>query len=301
MSGGKMPCVLSIAGSDCSGGAGIQADLKTMAAHGVYGMAAVTAVTAQNTLGVRCVQPVPDKLLEEQLACVFEDIMPDAVKIGMLTDERSVHTVAAALSRYQARHVVIDPVMVSTSGARLLGREAVQALTEVLFPLAEVITPNLPEARALGKDEAPGDSAWGQGLRPDGTQAGTAEKAGQDREAGGEAGSTQAGTETMARTLAARLAAQIPGRNKPWILVKGGHLEKSADDYLWREGRLIRYAGERIHNPNTHGTGCILSTAIACGLACGMDVEQSVGEAKEFLRALLQRGLRLGHGNGPLL
>ena len=280
MSGGEMPCVLSIAGSDCSGGAGIQADLKTMAAHGVYGMAAVTAVTAQNTLGVRCVQPVPDKLLEEQLACVFEDIMPDAVKIGMLTDERSVHTVAAALSRYQARHVVIDPVMVSTSGARLLGREAVQALTEVLFPLAEVITPNLPEARALGKDEAPGDSAWGQGVRPDGTQA---------------------GTETMARTLAARLAAQIPGRNKPWILVKGGHLEKSADDYLWREGRLIRYAGERIHNPNTHGTGCILSTAIACGLACGMDVEQSVGEAKEFLRALLQRGLRLGHGNGPLL
>lgn len=121
MSRGKMPCVLSVAGSDCSGGAGIQADLKTMAAHGVYGMAAVTAVTAQNTLGVRCVQPVPDKLLEEQLACVFEDIMPDAVKIGMLTDERSVYTVAAALSRYQARHVVIDPVMVSTSGGAASG------------------------------------------------------------------------------------------------------------------------------------------------------------------------------------
>ncbi len=268
----KMPCVLSIAGSDCSGGAGIQADLKTMAAHGVYGMAVITAVTAQNTLGVARVMPVPPQMLEEQLRCVLDDIFPDAVKIGMLTDADAVRTVAGVLRAYSVKHVVIDPVMVSTSGVRLLEKEASKALITELFPLAEMITPNLPEAEALGRGFDTVQQEWN---------------------------SFEA--EKRIGYLAREIERKIPGREKPCILMKGGHLRDRADDYLWKDGRLVRYGAERIDNPNTHGTGCILSTAIACNLAGGLGAERSVKEAKEYLKGLLQKGLRIGHGNGPLI
>ncbi len=253
-----MKKVLTIAGSDCSGGAGIQADLKTMTAHRVYGMSAITALTAQNTTGVYGIQESTPQFLEQQLDCVFTDIFPDAVKIGMVSSAGLIQVIAQKLRFYQARHIVVDPVMVATSGSRLLRDDAARALTEELIPLAEVITPNLSETEALS-------------------------------------GLTVTTPEEM---LAA--AEQLGRRFGVAVLVKGGHLTDTAADLLWQEGKTRWFETARIDNPNTHGTGCTLSSAIACNLAKGHSLEDAVRLAKEYLTGALRDGLDLGKGRGPL-
>ena len=249
---------LTIAGSDSSGGAGIQADLKTMTALGVYGMSAITALTAQNTCGVSGIFSVPKEFVGEQLDCVFEDIFPDAVKIGMVSERENIRMIARKLRQYEARNVVLDPVMVATSGSRLLAEDAMEMLAEELLPLATVITPNIPEARILAGMEI----------------------------------SNEQEMEVAARRISERFGGAV--------LVKGGHQVADANDVLWANGGAHWFYGKRVHNPNTHGTGCTLSSAIACFLARGCSVEESIQEAKTYLTAALRSGLDLGHGSGPL-
>lgn len=250
--------VLSIAGSDCSGGAGIQADLKTMTAMGIYGMSAITALTAQNTTGVYGIADVAPEFVAQQLDCVFQDIMPDAVKIGMVSQKEIIGVIAQKLEQYGAKNVVLDPVMVSTSGSRLLAADAMEELAKKLLPLAAVMTPNIPEAELL---------------------------AGMD-----------IGSEADMEQAAARIGKTYGGA----VLVKGGHQIDTANDVLYQGGTLNWFYGKRIDNPNTHGTGCTLSSAIACGLANGRSMEASVREAKNYLSGALAAGLDLGAGSGPL-
>ncbi|MCQ2404157.1 MAG: bifunctional hydroxymethylpyrimidine kinase/phosphomethylpyrimidine kinase [Lentisphaeria bacterium] len=253
-----MKKVLTIAGSDCSGGAGIQADLKTMAAHHVYGMSVITALTAQNTLGVQAIHEAPPAFVGQQLDCVFTDIVPDAVKVGMVSSAELIHVIAEKLRFYQVKNLVVDPVMVATSGSRLLADAAVDALRNELLPLATVITPNLPETEALAE----------MAIR------------------------SQEGMLDAAKLLAEK----IPGA----ILVKGGHFGDNADDLLYAGHEAIWFRGERIDNPNTHGTGCTLSSAIASQLALGCSLPEAVRNAKDYLTGALRHDPALGHGHGPL-
>ena len=253
-----MKCVLTIAGSDSSGGAGIQADLKTMTCLGVYGMSAVTALTAQNTTGVRDVLEATPDFLAEQLDCVFEDIRPQAVKIGMVSSAPLIRVIGAKLRQYGAEHIVVDPVMVSTSGSALMQDSALTALMEELFPLAAVITPNIPEAQRL----------CGFAIETE---------------------------EDMLR------AAENIGRTMEGaVLVKGGHLSHSADDLLWQQGRAHWFRAPRVDNPNNHGSGCTLSSAIASFLALGEELPGAVEKAKAYITACMEAGLDLGYGSGPL-
>lgn len=254
-----MKTVLTIAGSDCSGGAGIQADLKTIAAHGLYGMSVLTAITAQNTTSVAAVYPVPLEMVAKQIDCVFEDIRPDAVKLGMLFDVGIICVVADRLRLHKAERVVLDPVMISTSRSTLLEPKAVTALRNELFPLCTIITPNLAEAATLC--QCPPITTRDQ-------------------------------METAAQTLATQTSGAV--------LVKGGHLADSAADVLWLDGQAHWLDASRIDNPNTHGTGCTLSSAIACSLAEGLPLQEGVARAKRYLTTCLEAGLDLGHGPGPL-
>lgn len=253
-----MKTVLTIAGSDCSGGAGIQADIKTMIMNGVYAMSVITALTAQNTTGVFGIQESPVEFVDQQMECVFQDIFPDAVKIGMLSSPEIMHHVAAGLQKYEARHIVLDPVMVSTSGHRLMQKEAEETLQKELFPLAEVITPNIPEAEVL------------TGLKI---------------------------TDADSMELAARA---ISNEFHISVLLKGGHRVEDANDLLYTDGKTQWLKGERIDNPNTHGTGCTFSSAIASNLAKGYDLTDSVIRAKSYLTDALRADLNLGKGSGPL-
>ena len=253
-----MNTCLSIAGSDPSGGAGIQADLKTMTMNGVYAMCAITALTVQNTLGVTNILEVGPEFLGQQLDAVFQDIRPDAVKVGMVSSAGLIRVIAQKLRQYGAQNVVVDPVMVSTSGSRLLESDAAAALREELFPLAAVVTPNIPEAQALsGRDiHTP-----------------------EDMEA------------------AAKAVGDAYGCS---VLCKGGHSLNDANDYLYCQGQGRWFLGQHIGNPNTHGTGCPLSSAIAANLAKGQDLETAVATAKAYLSGALAAMLDLGHGSGPL-
>lgn len=253
-----MYTALTIAGSDSSGGAGIQADIKTMTAHGVYAMSAITALTAQNTTGVFDIMEVPAPFLAKQLDCIFTDIFPDAVKIGMTASPELIGTIARKLTEHRAVHIVADPVMVSTSGARLISETATHTLAEKLLPLAELITPNIPEAEVLS-----------------GMEIITA----QDME------------------QAAKWMQEHFGCN---VLVKGGHRTNTANDVLCENGRLTWFNGRHIDNPNTHGTGCTLSSAIASNLAKGLSLTESVQNAKDYLSGALADMLDLGAGAGPL-
>ena len=254
-----MKSVLSIAGSDSSGGAGIQADIKTIQAHHLFAQTAITALTAQNTTGVYGVLDVDPSFVEQQIDVVFDDIRPDAVKIGMVSSAGIVDAIVSALARNAAENIVVDPVMVATSGAELSSDAAVIALREKLIPLATVITPNIPEAEALF------------GAQIDGPEA----------------------QETAARAIA--------GATGVAVLVKGGHGANDANDVLARpDGSLTWFDGERIDTQNTHGTGCTLSSAIACGLAEGLTLEQSISQAKRYLTGALAAGLDLGRGSGPM-
>ncbi|UMM46034.1 bifunctional hydroxymethylpyrimidine kinase/phosphomethylpyrimidine kinase [Lawsonibacter asaccharolyticus] len=253
-----MKTALTIAGSDSSGGAGIQADIKTMTANGVYAMSAVTALTAQNTTGVYGILESTPEFLASQLDCIFTDIFPDAVKTGMVSSTGLIQVIADKLKQYQARNIVVDPVMIATSGSRLISEEAVEALKSQLLPLAAVLTPNIPEAEVLS-------------------------------------GLTISGSEDMERA-----AREIGERYGCAVLCKGGHDLNDANDLLWQDGSCKWFCGRRIHNPNTHGTGCTLSSAIASNLAKGCDLETAVERAKIYLSGALSSMLDLGAGSGPL-
>ena len=253
-----MKTALTIAGSDSSGGAGIQADIKTMTANGVFATCAVTALTAQNTTGVTDILESTPHFLAEQLDAVFTDIVPDAVKIGMVSSAALIAVIAEKLRQYGAERVVVDPVMVATSGAKLLRDDAIQALTSQLLPLATVLTPNIPEAEILS------------GLTI----------------------TDAAGMEAAARTISQRYGCAV--------LCKGGHQINDADDLLWQGGTGKWFKGKRIANPNTHGTGCTLSSAIASNLAKGYDLETAVRRAKAYISGALAAMLDLGHGSGPM-
>ena len=253
-----MKTALSIAGSDSCGGAGIQADIKTMTANGVYAMSAVTALTAQNTLGVTAIQEASPKFLAQQLDAVFTDIFPDAVKIGMVSSEALIKVIAEKLRYYKARNIVADPVMVATSGSELMKSGAVGALCEYILPLADIVTPNIPEAQVLS---------------------GMTIKTPDDMLKAAEAISTAHGCA---------------------VLVKGGHSINDANDLLYANGKAELFEGRRIDNPNTHGTGCTLSSAIAANLAKGFDICEAVGRAKDYISGALSAMLDLGKGAGPM-
>ena len=253
-----MKTALTIAGSDSSGGAGIQADIKTMTMHGVYAMSAITAMTAQNTTGVRAIQESTPEFLRQQLDAVFEDIRPDAVKIGMVSSAELIRVIAGRLRFYGAGNVVVDPVMVASAGSSLIRQEAVQVLVRELLPLAVLVTPNIPEAQVLS----------GLTIRD------------------------------KADMIAA--AKQMGDAFHCAVLLKGGHSVNDANDLLYANGELIWFQGKRIDNPNTHGTGCTLSSAIASNLAKGFPLAESVQRAKEYISGALSSMLDLGKGSGPV-
>lgn len=253
-----MRTALSIAGSDSSGGAGIQADMKTMATNGVYAMTAITALTAQNTTGVRAIMEVTPEFLEQQIDAVFEDIRPDAVKIGMVSSAALVEVIAERLVHYQAENIVADPVMVATSGSVLSQDSAVGVMKEKLLPLATVITPNIPEAQILSGMTIENEQQMEQAAKQIGDSCGCA------------------------------------------VLCKGGHSINDANDLLYADGEFTWFHGKRIDNPNTHGTGCTLSSAIASNLAKGYDLKTSIQRAKDYISGALASMMNLGHGSGPL-
>ena len=253
-----MKTALSIAGSDCSGGAGIQADIKTMTMHGVYAMSVITALTAQNTTGVSAIQESTPEFLKQQIDAVFEDIYPDAVKIGMVASSELIHVIAERLKFYNAGNVVVDPVMVASAGSSLIRQEAVQTLVKELLPLATLVTPNIPEAQVLS------------GLN----------------------------IENKEDMLTA--AKRIGNRYQCAVLLKGGHSINDANDLLYADGEIRWFEGKRIDNPNTHGTGCTLSSAIASNLAKGFTLTESVQRAKEYVSGALAAMLDLGKGSGPM-
>lgn len=254
----RMRTALTIAGSDSSGGAGIQADIKTMMANGVFAMSAITALTAQDTTGVEAILNATPEFLGQELDCIFTDIYPDAVKIGMVSDKELICMIAAKLKQYDAKNVVVDPVMVATSGARLISEDAIETLKAELFPLAKILTPNIPETEELTG---------------------------------------------MKITSAADMEAAAKKISETYhcaVLCKGGHKLNDANDLLWSEGKGRWFSGKRIDNPNTHGTGCTLSSAIASNLAKGFDLETSVERAKDYISGALAAMLDLGKGSGPM-
>lgn len=253
-----MKAVLSIAGSDSSGGAGIQADLKTMTVHGVFGMTAITALTAQNTTGVTAIQESTPEFLEQQIDACLSDIPADAVKIGMLPSSAQVGVVAKKLREYKVKNLVVDPVMVATSGSKLMKDSTASVMANLLFPISTVITPNIPEAEAL-------------------------------------LGKTIANKNQMEE--AAKALSKEYGCS---VLIKGGHSIEDACDVLFDKGQVSWFETTKIDNPNTHGTGCTLSSAIASNLALGFDLKESVKNAKEYITSTISDGLDLGKGSGPL-
>ena len=253
-----MKTALTIAGSDSCGGAGIQADIKTMTMNGVYAMSAITALTAQNTTGVRAILNSTPEILKAQIDAVFEDIYPDAVKIGMVSSVELIKVIAERLIFFGAKNIVVDPVMVATSGSSLIGDGAVDALKNKLLPLARVITPNIPETEVLSGMKI---------LTPD----------------------------DMIK--AAKIISDEFGCA---VLCKGGHSLNDANDLLYEKGDYKWFKGRRIDNPNTHGTGCTLSSAIASYLAKGFDLSTSIIKAKEYITGALSDMLDLGKGSGPL-
>lgn len=257
----KYPAVLTVAGSDSSGGAGIQADIKAISAMRCYAASVITAITAQNTCGVRAIHPVPAEIISAQLDAVFQDVFPDSVKIGMVNDTDVIDAIAAALRRYRPRFVVYDPVMVATSGAKLMEDSAISHICRNLIPLSNLITPNLRECEVLVGHPV--------------------ESIGQMKQA----------------------AADLSLQGGCSVLVKGGHLQgDDMTDVLYHNGEFTLYTSPKIDTPNTHGTGCTLSSAIASLAALGKSMEEAVGLAKEYVHAAIQDGkdMGIGLGNGPL-
>ncbi len=253
-----MKTALTIAGSDSCGGAGIQADIKTMTANGIYAMSAITALTAQNTTGVTGIMDVSPEFLAAQLEAVFTDIYPDAIKIGMVSSLPLITVIAEKLIKFKAKNIVMDPVMVATSGSRLINIDAIDALKENLLPLATVLTPNIPETEILS------------------------------------------GMEIKTSEDMITAAKQISETYHCAVLCKGGHRLNDANDLLYNNGSYQWFIGKRIDNPNTHGTGCTLSSAIASNLAKGYNLNTSVEKAKSYISGALGDMLDLGYGSGPM-
>ena len=253
-----MKTALTIAGSDSCGGAGIQADIKTMTANGVYALSAVTALTAQNTIGVEDIMDVTPDFLAKQLDSIFTDIFPDAVKIGMVSSSGLIRIIASKLRQHNAKNIVLDPVMVATSGAKLISDESIEVLKSQLIPLADIITPNIPEAEVFS----------GYNI------------------------SSPKDMEKAAKVINRKLGCSV--------LLKGGHKMNDANDYLFDGKQGVWFEGQKINNPNTHGTGCTLSSAIASNLAKGFDLTESVDRAKRYISGALNAMLDLGKGSGPM-
>lgn len=253
-----MEKILTIAGSDCSGGAGIQADIKTITAHKMYAMSAITALTSQNTMGVQGVLEATPEFVAMQLDSIFTDIVPDAVKIGMVSNKNIISIIADKLIEYDVKKIVLDPVMVSTSGSKLLVEDAMEMLINKLMPLATVITPNIPEGECL------------------------------------------CGFHIETREDMIKAVEKISTFYKGNILLKGGHLKDCSDDLLYENEELTWFNGEKIDNPNTHGTGCTLSSAIACNIAVNSDLKECIKNSKEYITGALKANLNLGNGSGPL-
>jgi len=253
-----MKKVLIIAGSDSSGGAGIQADIKTITVHKQFAMTAITALTAQNTTGVSGIFEVSAEFVAAQMDAVFSDIVPDAVKIGMVSSEHIIYTISERLRHYNARGIVVDPVMVSTSGSALISETAKNALAKSLFPLSQLVTPNIPEAEVLCGFQV----------------------------------NNQSDMVDAAQAISKQFSCNV--------LLKGGHLDGDASDLLLENEAIHWFHGERINNPNNHGTGCTLSSAIACGLADGKSLRESVADAKAYIHGALKAMLDLGAGSGPV-
>lgn len=253
-----MKKILTIAGSDCSGGAGIQADLKTFMAHKCFGMSVITALTAQNTTGVYGIENCATDFVKNQLDCVMTDIMPDAIKIGMVSSVDIIEAIVEKLKEHGGQNIVVDPVMVATSGSRLIEDDAMDALLTRLLPLATIITPNLYEAELIS------------GMK----------------------------IETVEEMVAA--AKKIADTYNGHILIKGGHLAGHANDLLYSQGKITWFEGQKIENPNTHGTGCTLSSAIASNLGLGYDIEESVGLSKDYISGAIGDKMDIGKGRGPL-
>ena len=249
---------MTIAGSDSGGGAGVQADLKTFAALGVYGTSVLTAITAQNTVGVTAVHEIPTDVISAQIEAVITDIGANAVKTGMLSSSAIVETVAQELERYGIDNLVVDPVMVAKSGDSLLREEAVEALRLRLVPLARVVTPNIPEAEVL------------------------------------------TGISITTGADVRRAAEAIVGMGAAGVVVKGGHLDGPATDVFYDGSRFLEFTAERIDTVNTHGTGCTFASAVAAGLAGGLDPVSAVGQAKEFVTEAIRTSFPIGSGHGPL-
>lgn len=256
-----MKTALTIAGSDSSGGAGIQADIKTMTCNGIFAMSAITALTAQNTTGVSAIMEVKPEFLKEQIKAVVTDIFPDAVKTGMVSSSALIKVISDSIKEYGLKNIVVDPVMVATSGAKLITDEAIETLKKELLPLATVITPNIPEAEVLFASKIQNET---------------------DME---------------------RAAKEISSKFGCAVLLKGGHSLNDANDYLFdaKNGNDgIWFYGKKINNPNTHGTGCTLSSAIAANLAKGKSLSEAVKNAKAYISGALEAMLDLGKGSGPL-
>jgi hydroxymethylpyrimidine/phosphomethylpyrimidine kinase len=250
--------ILSIAGSDCSGGAGIQADIKTITAHKMYAMSVITALTAQNTTGVYGVFEATPDFVAQQMDAIFTDIVPDSVKIGMVSNKAIIEVIAEKLQQYDAKNIVLDPVMISTSGSKLLKEDAIETLISKLMPISSIITPNILEASCLcGFDIV-----------------------------------TKEDMQKAAMNIAKGFGADL--------LIKGGHLKECSDDLLYTQGNFYWFEQPRLDNPNTHGTGCTLSSAIACNLAEGKDVKEAVALAKKYIIGAIGANLDLGNGSGPL-
>lgn len=253
-----MKKVLTIAGSDSSGGAGIQGDLKTMMAHKVYGMSVITAITAQNTKGITAVETLSPELVGKQLDAIFTDLEPDAVKIGMIGTKGIGEVILERLLHYKAKNIVIDPVMISTSGHSLLSEDAMKLLVEGLFKQARLVTPNLPETEFL-------ESCLIHSKK--------------DME---------------------EAALRLYRKHQVSFLIKGGHFSEGADDLLVSDGERHWYTEKRIANENTHGTGCTLSSAIACQLALGRSLPEAVQLSKVYMSHIIGAKMDLGAGRGPL-
>lgn len=253
-----MKTSMTIAGSDSSGGAGIQADIKTMTANGVYAMSAITALTAQNTTGVTSIMEVTPQFLEEQIVANVTDIFPDSVKTGMVASSSLIKVIADSIKKFNLNNIVVDPVMVATSGAKLIADDAIISLKKELLPLATIITPNIPEAEVLSEIKIHNSSDM----------------------------------EKAAKIIFEKFGCSV--------LLKGGHNLNDANDFLLTNADEIWFSGKRIDNPNTHGTGCTLSSAIASNLAKGFSIKESVQNAKTYISGALSAMLDLGKGSGPL-
>lgn len=254
-----MKKVLSIAGSDPSGGAGIQADIKTITAHKLYAMAVIVSLTAQNTTAVSGVLDCLPEFVEAQIDSVLSDITPDAIKLGMLSNANIMHSVAKMLKQYNCKNIVLDPVMVATTGGRLMDDNALGVYIDELFALARVVTPNLPEASVLS------------------------------------------GIEIKNIDDMRAAAIKISNYGCKSVLIKGGHWrEDAAVDLLYENGEFSQFCAPKVDTNNTHGTGCTLSSAIACNIASGLSVKDSVKNAKDYVTNALKNTIAIGHGNGPI-